>query len=58
MEYGKEKKYHAAKEKWKRQATEDIEQPNQETIRTLGEKENCKYLGVLEADIIKTNRDQ
>ena len=27
--------------------------PNQESIRTLGEKENYKYLGILEVDIIK-----
>ena len=26
-----------------------MEQPNQERIRTLGEKENYKYLGLLEA---------
>ena len=30
-----------------------IEQPNQERIRILGEKENDKYLGILEADTIK-----
>ena len=31
----------------------EIELPNQENIRTLGEKENFKYLEILEADIIK-----
>ena len=30
-----------------------IEQPIQERIRTFREKENYKYLGILEADIIK-----
>ena len=30
-----------------------IELPNQEKIRTLGEKETYKYLAILEADTIK-----
>ncbi len=30
-----------------------IELPNQERIRMVGEKENCKYLGLLGADTIK-----
>ena len=30
-----------------------MELPNQDTIRTLGEKETYKYLGILEADTIK-----
>ena len=37
----------------KRHLTDGIEQPNQEKIRTLGEKETYKYLGILEADTIK-----
>ena len=37
----------------KRQMTEEIELPNKENIRTLGEKENYKYLGILEAKIVK-----
>ena len=37
----------------KRQIMEGIELLNQERIRTLGEKENYKYLGLLEANIIK-----
>ena len=37
----------------KRQITEGIEQPNQEKIRTLREKETNKYLGILEVDTIK-----
>ena len=37
----------------KRHMTERIELRNQERIRTLGEKETYKYLGILEADTIK-----
>ena len=33
--------------------TEGIELPNQEKIRTLGEKETYKYLEILKADTIK-----
>ena len=35
------------------EAAEGIEPLNQESIRTLGEKQNYKYLGILEADTIK-----
>ena len=34
----------------KQQLTEGIELSNQEEIRTPGEKETYKYLGILEAD--------
>ena len=37
----------------KRQITGGKELLNQERIRTLEEKENYKYLGILEVDIIK-----
>ena len=37
----------------KRHITEGAELPNQVVIRTLGEKENYKYLGLLEANTIK-----
>ena len=37
----------------KSQRKEGIELKNQERIRTLGEKENYKSLGVLEADTFK-----
>ena len=37
----------------KRQMTEGIELPNQDKIRTLGENETYKYLGILEADPFK-----
>ena len=33
--------------------TDGMELPNQDKIRTLGEKETFKYLGILEADTIK-----
>ena len=33
-----------------------IELPNEKVIRTLGEKENYKYLAMLEVDIIKQAR--
>ena len=33
--------------------TDGIELPNQDKIRTLGENETDKYLGILEADTIK-----
>ena len=42
----------------KREITEGIEIPNQESIRTLGEKENYKYLEILEADNIKQIGDR
>ena len=37
----------------KRHVTDGMERPNQDKIRTLGEKETYKYLGILEADNIK-----
>ena len=37
----------------KRHMTDGMELPNQEKIRTLGEMEMYKYLGILEADTIK-----
>ena len=37
----------------KRYMTEGIAQPNQEKIRTPGEKKTSKNLGILEADTIK-----
>ena len=33
--------------------TDRMELPNQNKIRTFGEKETYKYLGILEADTIK-----
>ena len=37
----------------KRHLADGIELPSQDKIRTLGEKENYKYFGILEADTIK-----
>ena len=37
----------------KRQMTEGIEQPTQEKIRTVREREMYKYLDILEVDTIK-----
>ena len=40
----------------KRHLTDGMEIPNQDKIRTLGEKETYKYLGILEADTIKQEK--
>ena len=53
MEFGIEKCATLIKKKQQRETTERVELPNQESLKTLGEKENCKYLGILEADTIK-----
>ena len=37
----------------KRHMSEGVELPNQVVIRTLGEKDTYKYLGILEADTIE-----
>ena len=37
----------------KQHLIEGMELPNQDKIKTLGEKETYKYLGILEADTIK-----
>ena len=37
----------------KRLLTDGMELPNQDKIKTLGENETYKYLGILEADTIK-----
>ena len=37
----------------KRLLTDGMELPNQDKIRTLEENKTYKYLGILEADIIK-----
>ena len=43
----------ASKESDKRHLTDEMELPNQDKIRTLGDKETYKYLGILEAETIK-----
>ena len=42
--------------KGKRETTKGIELPNQESMRTLMEKENYKYPEILQADTIKQRR--
>ena len=37
----------------KRHMTDGMELPNDDKIRTLGENETYKYLGIVEADTIK-----
>ena len=43
--------------KQEREITKKIELPNQESIRTLGGKENYKYIGILEIDTKQNNND-
>ena len=52
MEFGIEKRAMLIMINEKRQIREGIELPNQERIRMLGEKENHKFLGILEMDTI------
>ena len=47
----KSSKRHRTIESGKRHSS--IEQPNQDKIRTFGENETYKYLGILETDTIK-----
>ena len=53
MEFGIEKCSMLVMKSGKRHLTGGMELPNQDKIRTLGEKETYKYLGILEADTIK-----
>ena len=53
MEFGIEKCALLVMKSGKRHLTDGIELPNQDKIRTLAENETYKYLGILEADIIK-----
>ena len=53
MEFGLEKGAIPVMKSSKRHMTEGVELANQEKIRTLGEKEIYKYLGILKADTIK-----
>ena len=56
MEFGKEKCAMLIMENGKRQRTEGKELANQEKIRTTGETENYKYLGISEANTFKEYR--
>ena len=53
MEFGIEKCTMPVMKSGKRHLTDGMKLPNQDKIRTLGEKETYKYLGILEADTIK-----
>ena len=53
MEFDIEKCAMLVMKSGKRHLTDGMELPNQDKIRTLGEKETYKYLGILEADTIK-----
>ena len=53
MEFGIEKCAMLVMKSGKRRLTDGMELPNQDKIRTQGEKETYKYLGILEADTIK-----
>ena len=53
MEFGIEKCTMLVMKSDKRHLNDGMELPNQDKIRTLGEKEMYKYLGILEADTIK-----
>ena len=53
MEFGIEKCAMLVMKSGKRHMTDGMELPNQDKIRTLGENETYKYLGILEADSIK-----
>ena len=53
MEFSIEKCAMIVMKSGKRHMTDGMELPNYDKIRTLGEKETNKYLGILEADTIK-----
>ena len=53
MEFGIEKCAILVMKSGKWHRTDRMELPNQDKIRTLGENETYKYLGILEADTIK-----
>ena len=53
VEFGKEKYIIQVMKSRKRHITDGMELSNKDKIRTLGEKETYKYLGILKADTIK-----
>ena len=53
MEFGKEKYSMLVMKSSKWYMTDGMELPNHDKIKTLGENETYKYLGILEADTIK-----
>ena len=53
MEFGIEKCSMTVMKSSKRYMTDGMELPNQDKIRTFGENETYKYLGILESDTIR-----
>ena len=53
IEFGIEKCAMLVMKRGKRHLTDGIELSNQDKIRTLGENDTYKYLGILKADTIK-----
>ena len=53
MEFGIEKCAMLVMKSSKQHLTDRMELPNEDNIRTLGEKEMYKYLGILEDETIK-----
>ena len=53
MEFGIEKCAMLVMKCGKRHITNELELPNQNQIRRIGENETYKYMGILEADTIK-----
>ena len=53
MEFGLDKCAILIKKSHKRHLADGMELPNQDKIRTPGEMETYKYLGILEADTLK-----
>ena len=53
IEYVIEKSVMLIIKTWKSETTQEIDLLNQESIRMLEEKENCKYFEILEEDTIK-----
>ena len=53
MEFGIEKCTMLVMKSGNRHQTGEMELPNHDKIRTLGENETYEYLGILEADTVK-----
>ena len=58
MEFGIEKCAMLEMKSGKRHLIDEMELPNQDKIRTLGENETYKYLGILEADTIRKSGNE
>ena len=58
MEFGIEKGAMLVRKSGKPHMTDRMELPNYDNIRTLGENETYKYMGILEQDTIKQKKDK